>query len=79
MLQGLDVPDLTHIILYGVPQTIIDLRQRKGQMGHMPGINALCLIIAEAWACSALMAEKHAEHKHEREMDRACYYPLCDL
>ena len=63
MLQGLDVPDLTLVILYGVPQTIIDLRQRKGPTGRTPGTNALCLTIAEAWACSALTAEKHAEHK----------------
>ena len=83
MPQGLDVPDLTLVILYGVPQTIIDLRQRKGRTGRTPGINALCLMIAEAWACGALTAEKHAEHKpgvkEKRTEPAIIHYATCHV
>jgi superfamily II DNA helicase RecQ len=61
--QGLNVPDLILVILYGVPQTIINLQQRKGWPGHTPGMNAPCLMIAEPWACSTPTAEALAESK----------------
>ena len=63
VLQGLDIPDLYLVILYGVPQNIIQFRQRKGCIGHTPGINSLCLLIAESWVCSTLSTEKHANHR----------------
>ena len=63
VLQGLNIPDLQLDILYGIPQNIIQFHQRKGCIGHTPGMNLLCLLIAEAWACSALSTEKLANHR----------------
>jgi hypothetical protein len=42
---------------------MIDLRQRKGRSGRTPGMDSLCLMIAEAWACGTLSAEKLVDHK----------------
>jgi hypothetical protein len=61
--QGLDVLDLSMVVLYGVPQNIIQFRQKKGCMGHTPGMNSICLIIVEAWACGTVAAKVLAGHK----------------
>jgi superfamily II DNA helicase RecQ len=49
--QGLNVPDLTVVVLFGVPQHLIDFCQKKkGRVGGASGSKAICLLIAEAWA-----------------------------
>ncbi|KAF7976463.1 hypothetical protein HWV62_6719 [Athelia sp. TMB] len=82
--HGLDVPDLEVVIMYGIPKTMIEFLQRMGRVGRTPTINAICLTIAEDWACKLAVEEEDVmrkvgvkEKRTELAMIRYASCPKC--
>ncbi|KAJ7698139.1 P-loop containing nucleoside triphosphate hydrolase protein [Mycena rosella] len=59
--NGFDVPDISLIVLHGVPKSMIDKDQRGGRGGR-DGRECLVLMIAQRWAYDNL-AETDPEHE----------------
>lgn len=49
-LQGIDITDITRVVIFGVPEDLMMLEQKGGRGGRLDGIECLVLLIAEPWA-----------------------------
>ena len=58
--MGIDVSDITCVMIFGVLKVPIDLEHKGGQGGYSSTTHYLVLLIAEAWAYDGAGAAKAA-------------------